>query len=133
MARRCAVAGIATRRWTSKRIGREGDEEPIAGKIPNGDGARADEALWLEEHDGRAQVEENHGQHRSRRSQPERQAAGYGGGGAWPDHRAESSDHAGEEIHCEFQDSQGRSEEHTSELQSPMYLVCRLLLEKKNI
>src|SRR5437763_4994343 len=27
--------------------------------------------------------------------------------------------------------STGRSEEHTSELQSPMYLVCRLLLEKK--
>src|SRR5436189_3711828 len=26
-----------------------------------------------------------------------------------------------------------RSEEHTSELQSPMYLVCRLLLEKKNV
>src|ERR1017187_2843456 len=26
---------------------------------------------------------------------------------------------------------QTRSEEHTSELQSPMYLVCRLLLEKK--
>src|SRR5437879_3620449 len=26
---------------------------------------------------------------------------------------------------------QRRSEEHTSELQSPMYLVCRLLLEKK--
>src|SRR5437763_7389112 len=26
---------------------------------------------------------------------------------------------------------QYRSEEHTSELQSPMYLVCRLLLEKK--
>src|SRR5437879_13723471 len=25
-----------------------------------------------------------------------------------------------------------RSEEHTSELQSPMYLVCRLLLAKKN-
>src|SRR5437764_5835171 len=25
-----------------------------------------------------------------------------------------------------------RSEEHTSELQSPMYHVCRLLLEKKN-
>src|SRR5437763_16230413 len=25
-----------------------------------------------------------------------------------------------------------RSEEHTSELQSPMYLVCRLLLEKNN-
>src|ERR1017187_10611113 len=28
---------------------------------------------------------------------------------------------------------QGRSEEHTSELQSPMYLVCRLLLEKKYV
>src|SRR5437763_3774572 len=27
--------------------------------------------------------------------------------------------------------SLSRSEEHTSELQSPMYLVCRLLLEKK--
>src|SRR5574337_1544648 len=26
----------------------------------------------------------------------------------------------------------GRSEEHTSELQSPLNLVCRLLLEKKN-
>src|SRR5437762_10656163 len=29
------------------------------------------------------------------------------------------------------QRAKGRSEEHTSELQSPMYLVCRLLLEKK--
>src|SRR5256885_4680946 len=28
--------------------------------------------------------------------------------------------------------TQGRSEEHTSELQSPCNLVCRLLLEKKN-
>src|SRR5437879_7219435 len=27
--------------------------------------------------------------------------------------------------------AEDRSEEHTSELQSPMYLVCRLLLEKK--
>src|SRR5437764_11747641 len=30
-----------------------------------------------------------------------------------------------------MQDGRDRSEEHTSELQSPMYLVCRLLLEKK--
>src|SRR5947208_8064347 len=30
-------------------------------------------------------------------------------------------------------DDFGRSEEHTSELQSPDHLVCRLLLEKKNI
>src|SRR3712207_8641238 len=29
--------------------------------------------------------------------------------------------------------SAGRSEEHTSELQSRQYLVCRLLLEKKNL
>src|SRR5690348_17632458 len=28
--------------------------------------------------------------------------------------------------------SAARSEEHTSELQSPVHLVCRLLLEKKN-
>src|SRR5437762_3201379 len=31
----------------------------------------------------------------------------------------------------EYYKEQSRSEEHTSELQSPMYLVCRLLLEKK--
>src|SRR5437879_54871 len=30
-----------------------------------------------------------------------------------------------------FSQTAVRSEEHTSELQSPMYLVCRLLLEKK--
>src|SRR2546422_1140516 len=30
-------------------------------------------------------------------------------------------------------DSQKRSEEHTSELQSRLHLVCRLLLEKKKI
>src|SRR5437764_12660804 len=32
---------------------------------------------------------------------------------------------------CEEEYRLPRSEEHTSELQSPMYLVCRLLLEKK--
>src|SRR3712207_7248366 len=41
-----------------------------------------------------------------------RRHPGHGGGG----HRA---------------DNTGRSEEHTSELQSRQYLVCRLLLEKK--
>src|SRR5256885_9076581 len=30
-----------------------------------------------------------------------------------------------------YRKAQGRSEEHTSELQSPCNLVCRLLLEKK--
>src|SRR5437762_5505096 len=34
-------------------------------------------------------------------------------------------------IRREAVDRRVRSEEHTSELQSPMYLVCRLLLEKK--
>src|SRR5437762_8225010 len=34
-------------------------------------------------------------------------------------------------LHCIADEQQQRSEEHTSELQSPMYLVCRLLLEKK--
>src|SRR5437762_7241255 len=33
--------------------------------------------------------------------------------------------------HAECPQMMMRSEEHTSELQSPMYLVCRLLLEKK--
>src|SRR5258708_26775668 len=33
----------------------------------------------------------------------------------------------------ETHDHVGRSEEHTSELQSPDHLVCRLLLEKKKI
>src|SRR5690348_18064917 len=34
--------------------------------------------------------------------------------------------------YASFKDSRLRSEEHTSELQSPVHLVCRLLLEKKN-
>src|SRR5437762_10092003 len=34
-------------------------------------------------------------------------------------------------VGAELMHFAGRSEEHTSELQSPMYLVCRLLLEKK--
>src|SRR2546425_4256021 len=32
---------------------------------------------------------------------------------------------------CQVEEHQHRSEEHTSELQSLAYLVCRLLLEKK--
>src|SRR5437762_10189642 len=41
---------------------------------------------------------------------------------------APSSDSGGRHGPCQ---PPARSEEHTSELQSPMYLVCRLLLEKK--
>src|SRR5690348_17915540 len=33
---------------------------------------------------------------------------------------------------CDVLAHEARSEEHTSELQSPVHLVCRLLLEKKN-
>src|SRR5690348_17377041 len=39
--------------------------------------------------------------------------------------------HPGEALRVERGDVV-RSEEHTSELQSPVHLVCRLLLEKKN-
>src|SRR5256885_3788877 len=38
---------------------------------------------------------------------------------------------AGAHDHCRRRGGIGRSEEHTSELQSPCNLVCRLLLEKK--
>src|SRR2546429_5179609 len=37
----------------------------------------------------------------------------------------------GQDHHAQVH--RGRSEEHTSELQSRLHLVCRLLLEKKNI
>src|SRR3712207_9025670 len=40
---------------------------------------------------------------------------------------------AHERDHQRDQDDRVRSEEHTSELQSRQYLVCRLLLEKKII
>src|SRR5256885_5699363 len=36
-------------------------------------------------------------------------------------------------VKFHLNDQEGRSEEHTSELQSPCNLVCRLLLEKKKI
>src|SRR3712207_8732104 len=56
-----------------------------------------------------------------------------------PTFRAEYSNtarHASEfwmiEPEMAFADLEVRSEEHTSELQSRQYLVCRLLLEKKN-
>src|SRR2546426_9353307 len=42
--------------------------------------------------------------------------------------RKKSEQHA---SGCEHRHAEARSEEHTSELQSPCNLVCRLLLEKK--
>src|SRR5947209_16808241 len=47
------------------------------------------------------------------------------------DHVVEEDDRRGAERERRDRDEQ-RSEEHTSELQSRQYLVCRLLLEKKN-
>src|SRR5437879_9524936 len=46
-----------------------------------------------------------------------------------PDIRLETRDFLQGFLQIRFENR--RSEEHTSELQSPMYLVCRLLLEKK--
>src|SRR5437762_3726840 len=43
---------------------------------------------------------------------------------------AERFSHRSQREYCSTSNGH-RSEEHTSELQSPMYLVCRLLLEKK--
>src|SRR3712207_7078601 len=56
--------------------------------------------------------------------------------GERPPHPVEiEAEHAGRELLPLFAlvgDARLRSEEHTSELQSRQYLVCRLLLENKN-
>src|SRR5256885_5001173 len=61
---------------------------------------------------------------RERQERAAASAAGIGGAdtGAGPVHWYE---------HYDAKNSRARSEEHTSELQSPCNLVCRLLLEKK--
>src|SRR3712207_7781749 len=46
--------------------------------------------------------------------------------------REYEENHSYEEFSTLYPDLKHRSEEHTSELQSRQYLVCRLLLEKKN-
>src|SRR2546422_8416442 len=53
---------------------------------------------------------------------------------AEPAHRnkgAQAARQASMRFHCAGQRQASRSEEHTSELQSRLHLVCRLLLEKK--
>src|SRR5437762_14196552 len=46
-------------------------------------------------------------------------------------HKFHLEQHAADGMESAARPALPRSEEHTSELQSPMYLVCRLLLEKK--
>src|SRR5437762_4879799 len=60
------------------------------------------------------------------------------GGGIWNGENMAEVARAGVthiiDMQIEFDDTAlARSEEHTSELQSPMYLVCRLLLEQNKI
>src|SRR3712207_7386438 len=52
-------------------------------------------------------------------------------GGAWHSHREVGDGHRGRPHPGGLGIRAARSEEHTSELQSRPYLVCRLLLEKK--
>src|SRR3712207_8944566 len=74
------------------------------------------------------------------RSHPPPQQPGSAGGiaHAWP--KARRAGQALHELACHTSGKspnsvlrQPRSEEHTSELQSRQYLVCRLLLEKKKL
>src|SRR5690606_41645749 len=62
-----------------------------------------------------------------RRGSPE----GVGGDGASGTPETGPLDVAPGRLHVGVPDAEGRSEEHTSELQSRENLVCRLLLEKK--
>src|SRR5256885_7034160 len=53
-----------------------------------------------------------------------------------PSHLAKQRDEMCEllqELTAKIETAESRSEEHTSELQSPCNLVCRLLLEKKKL
>src|SRR5215203_6939026 len=77
---------------------------------------------------------ECYGDHRDLHSFPTRRSsdlgrARHGGGGEDGRHRAQR--YRGDRRRCHERRHGLRSEEHTSELQSRQYLVCRLLLEKK--
>src|SRR5256885_12199610 len=74
----------------------------IGGSVPVADAGRAPFVLRFRRGDGAAQ--------------------------AYPSRRRRATDHRGAQRALQ---AELRSEEHTSELQSPCNLVCRLLLEKK--
>src|SRR5690348_17562743 len=75
--------------------------------------------------------------HRQRRAQPRRRAHREAGlaheGGGVVLRRQPEATRALPHRRGALRRPDPRSEEHTSELQSPVHLVCRLLLEKKNI
>src|SRR3712207_9250421 len=72
-------------------------------------------------------ISRDHGAARDRARGRGRRGGGRGARGGWPDARRRPR-RPGERV----RPAGDRSEEHTSELQSRQYLVCRLLLEKKN-
>src|SRR5438876_11925453 len=61
----------------------------------------------------------------------QRGQGGGDGGRDVPGPRAARHRDLARDLDGERREGQERSEEHTSELQSPVHLVCRLLLEKK--
>src|SRR4051794_41659451 len=63
---------------------------------------------------------------RSRHERPREQGAELG------QHGGDALGRSDRDDHHRHVGVAPRSEEHTSELQSPVHLVCRLLLEKKN-
>src|SRR3712207_8757910 len=69
---------------------------------------------------------------RDRQDEPGERAAGRAGERHAPAERHRSRAGADLDGHAADARARRRSEEHTSELQSRQYLVCRLLLEKKN-
>src|SRR5687768_18349228 len=76
----------------------------------------------------RSDHEDGHHQLAANQAQAERLAPAFGNGRALG-----ASGQLVEQLEVEqFRHASLRSEEHTSELQSRLHLVCRLLLEKKN-
>src|SRR3712207_7735006 len=84
---------------------------------------------------GRLQVSPVHNIYYEQAGNPEGQPAvflhGGPGGGIVPEYRRYFDPSAYRVVLFDQRGSGLRSEEHTSELQSRQYLVCRLLLEKK--
>src|SRR3989454_3973624 len=105
-----------------RRLGRRANSEPD----PHPGGAVSGHAAEDQVVPRQLRVEAHHVRRFRRKSlrEPEREGTRNGGISGLRRQRRLRSDHLGAMR-------QHRSEEHTSELQSPCNLVCRLLLEKK--